>query len=108
MIRTGTASLPLHHGKAPRWLFSRMTRLAREMTRAMVEEYGPGEVLARLSDLQDGYQLYHHTFLVTADGAWAVIQQGMNGATWTASPAKKGDGSSPSRCGPEPISKRRA
>jgi hypothetical protein len=28
--------------------------------------------------LQDGYQLYHHLFLFTRDGAWAVIQQGMN------------------------------
>lgn len=28
--------------------------------------------------LQDGYQLYHHLFLFTRDGNWAVIQQGMN------------------------------
>ena len=28
--------------------------------------------------LQDGYQLYHHTFVFTEDGSWAVIQQGMN------------------------------
>jgi hypothetical protein len=28
--------------------------------------------------IQAGYQLYHHAFLVTADGKWAVIQQGMN------------------------------
>lgn len=28
--------------------------------------------------LQDGYQLYHHLFLFTRDGRWAVIQQGMN------------------------------
>jgi hypothetical protein len=28
--------------------------------------------------LQDGYQLYHHTFVFTAKGDWAVIQQGMN------------------------------
>ena len=30
------------------------------------------------SALQDGYQLYHHTFFFTADGSWTVIQQGMN------------------------------
>jgi uncharacterized protein len=30
------------------------------------------------SALQDGYQLYHHTFFFTRDGSWAVIQQGMN------------------------------
>ncbi|MCW3996420.1 MAG: DUF763 domain-containing protein [Candidatus Bathyarchaeota archaeon] len=28
--------------------------------------------------LQAGYQLYHHAFLLTQDGKWAVIQQGMN------------------------------
>ncbi|MEM0010422.1 MAG: DUF763 domain-containing protein [Candidatus Bathyarchaeia archaeon] len=28
--------------------------------------------------IQDGYQLYHHAFLITEDGKWAVIQQGMN------------------------------
>jgi hypothetical protein len=30
--------------------------------------------------LQDGYQLYHHCFIFTKDGNWAVIQQGMNTA----------------------------
>lgn len=28
--------------------------------------------------VQDGYQIYHHAFLFTASGAWAVVQQGMN------------------------------
>ncbi|MBC7219425.1 MAG: DUF763 domain-containing protein [Hadesarchaea archaeon] len=28
--------------------------------------------------VQDGYQLYHHAFLVDEDGNWAVVQQGMN------------------------------
>jgi len=28
--------------------------------------------------LQDGYQLYHHSFFFNKDGKWAVIQQGMN------------------------------
>lgn len=27
---------------------------------------------------QDGFQLYLHSFIVTKDGAWAVVQQGMN------------------------------
>lgn len=27
--------------------------------------------------LQDGYTLYHHVFFFTADGQWAVVQQGM-------------------------------
>jgi hypothetical protein len=28
--------------------------------------------------VQDGYQLYHHAFLVTEKGEWAVVQQGMS------------------------------
>jgi hypothetical protein len=162
--RTGVANLPLHGGKAPRWLFERMTRLSREISIAIVSDFGPGEMLRRLSDpfwfqglgcvlgfdwhssgvtttvcgalkegirglekdlgfyvaggkgktsrqtpaqiaaysdaisrdpaplvyasrmsakvdssaVQDGYQLYHHTFLFTATGDWAVVQQGMN------------------------------
>lgn len=28
--------------------------------------------------VQAGYQLYHHAFFVSEDGAWAVVQQGMN------------------------------
>src|SRR4029077_17011941 len=28
--------------------------------------------------LQDGYQIYHHSFIFDRDGRWAVIQQGMN------------------------------
>ncbi|MFH1775239.1 MAG: DUF763 domain-containing protein [Chloroflexota bacterium] len=47
--RTGIAHLPLHYGKAPRWLFTRMTRLAREITIAIVVDFGPEEMLRRLS-----------------------------------------------------------
>lgn len=49
-MRTGSASLPLHGGHAPPWLFARMVRLSRAMVEYIVEEWGPGEVLARLSD----------------------------------------------------------
>ncbi|MBD3282323.1 MAG: DUF763 domain-containing protein [Candidatus Portnoybacteria bacterium] len=28
--------------------------------------------------IQDGFQLYHHTFIFTRTGKWTVIQQGMN------------------------------
>ena len=49
-MRTGIANLPLHHGKAPRWLFERMTRLAREITIIIVQDFGHEEVLKRLSD----------------------------------------------------------
>ncbi|HEX9289245.1 MAG TPA: DUF763 domain-containing protein [Anaeromyxobacteraceae bacterium] len=31
--------------------------------------------------VQDGYDLYLHAFVVTDDGAWAVVQQGMNTGT---------------------------
>ena len=31
--------------------------------------------------IQDGYQLYHHTFFFTNTGSWAVVQQGMNEKT---------------------------
>ena len=48
--RTGTANLPLHYGKAPRWLFDRMTKLAREITIALTSEFGAEEMLRRLSD----------------------------------------------------------
>jgi hypothetical protein len=29
------------------------------------------------SCVQDGYQLYHHCFILSEDGDWAVVQQGM-------------------------------
>ncbi|MHC4201034.1 MAG: DUF763 domain-containing protein, partial [Planctomycetota bacterium] len=48
--RTGTADLPLHGGRAPRWLTSRMRRLARAISVHIVEDSGPTELLRRLSD----------------------------------------------------------
>ena len=30
--------------------------------------------------VQDGFQLYQHNFVLTRNGNWAVVQQGMNGA----------------------------
>ncbi len=166
-IRTGIANPPLHYGKVPPWLFDRMVKLAREITIAIVADFGPEEMLRRLSHpywfqafgcilgydwhssgvtttlcgalkegikgletelglfvaggkgktsrqtpseiegwgnsislnpaplvyanrmsakvdssaIQDGYQLYHHSFLFTSSGSWTVIQQGMNEAT---------------------------
>ena len=165
-MRTGIASLPLHSGKCPRWLFEKMVELGRVLVELMVIEDGPDGVLQRLSDpfwfqalgcvlgfdwhssgltttvcgalkeavrgmekdlgffvcggkgatavktpeeilrfadrhplkanpqqlvkasrltakvdqaaVQDGYDLYHHCFVFTASGTWAVIQQGMN------------------------------
>jgi hypothetical protein len=164
MPRSGTAILPLHHGKAPAWLFRRMAALSREILTLTVAEFGADAFLRMLSDpwwfqalgsvlgfdwhssgltttvtgalkegirglegelgvhfaggkgaasrktpehillaaektgtdpaglvhasrmaakvdnaaLQDGYQLYHHVFVFTTRGSWAVIQQGMN------------------------------
>lgn len=48
--RTGLANLPLHTGRAPAWLFVRMTRLAREIAIHVVADSGPDELLRRLSD----------------------------------------------------------
>jgi hypothetical protein len=48
--RTGYANLPLHPGRAPAWLFTRMTRLAREIATHIVVDRGPEELLRRLSD----------------------------------------------------------
>src|SRR5436853_765065 len=47
---TGFASLPLHGGKAPAWLFGRMVRLSREIVIYVAAEHGSREVLRRLSD----------------------------------------------------------
>lgn len=162
------AQLPLHGGKAPAWLFKRMTHLAGAVTMAVVDAHGPEEMLRRLAEpwwfqafgcalgfdwhssglttvtcgalkdasrrlgadlgivvaggkgktsrktpdeidaaasaygieggaglihasrmsakvdsaaVQDGYQVYHHSFFFTPGGAWCVVQQGMNGAS---------------------------
>jgi len=161
--RTGSATLPLHTGRAPKWLFDRMRLLAPAIIEAMVVEHGRAQVLRRLSDphwfqafgcvlgfdwhssgvtttvcgalkegiaprsheigiyvaggkgkasrktpselvdigerlgvdgarlaynsrmaakvdtagVQDGFAIYHHSFFVTSEGEWAVVQQGM-------------------------------
>lgn len=33
------------------------------------------------SAVQDGYQLYHHAFVFTAQGQWCIVQQGMSDET---------------------------
>lgn len=167
MIRnSGHADLPLHSGTVPRWLADRMMVLGTLITESLVENFGPDEVLVRLSDplwfqsfgavmgmdwhssgittsvmyalkrglnprakelgiyvcggrgkysrltpdelleisaieglngdelvrnsklvakvdnnaVQDGFQLYQHNFVLTRNGNWTVVQQGMNGA----------------------------
>lgn len=166
VTKTGVADLPLHRGKAPRWLFSLMKELARNIVLVMVEETSSKEVIRKLSDpfwfqafgcvlgfdwhssgltttvcgalkeglkgleketgifvcggkggtsrrtpeeiriygekyslekspeeliyasrmsakvdstcIQNGYTLYHHSFIFTREGDFCVIQQGMN------------------------------
>lgn len=34
--------------------------------------------------IQDGYQIYHHSFFFSKNGVWAVVQQGMNTRNQTA------------------------
>ena len=163
--RTGSADLPLHHGRVPEWLSARMSRLGAVMSEAIVQHFGRDELLRRLADpfwfqslgavmgmdwhssgittsvlaalkrglaprqrelgihvcggrgrharntpreliaigeragfdgaaladrsrlvakidnaaVQDGFDLYLHGFIVTDDGRWAVVQQGMHG-----------------------------
>jgi len=50
MPKTGVANLPLHPGKAPRWLFTRMVALSRGLTEIIAYEYGKDEFLRRISD----------------------------------------------------------
>ena len=47
--RAGSADLPLHGGRVPKWLGDRMTRLGAVVTEAIVLEYGRDELLRRLS-----------------------------------------------------------
>lgn len=50
MPRTGIANLPLHPGKAPRWLFKRMALLSKGIVEVISYEYGKDEFLRRISD----------------------------------------------------------
>ena len=172
-MQRGIATFTLDSGTCPRWLFERMVRLGREMTRVLIEEYGPDEFIKRISDpvwfqslgtvlafdwnasglttiltaalkeairgqernlgificggkgktsrktpdeilswgerlnlppgkannliynsrmsakvdsslIQDGFQIYHHSFFFSKNGAWTVVQQGMNTGNQTA------------------------
>lgn len=47
--RTGSADLPLHTGRVPPWLASRMARLGAVITQAITHHYGRDEFLQRLS-----------------------------------------------------------
>ncbi len=67
--------------------YSRMT--PDELLDIAAQEGINGDQLVRNSKLvakvdnnavQDGFQLYQHNFILTRNGNWAVVQQGMNGA----------------------------
>lgn len=47
--------LPLHGGHAPKWLFGRMVRLSRAISDVIIDEFGPDELVRRLSD-KDWFQ----------------------------------------------------
>src|SRR5215510_8921593 len=69
----------------------RHSRNTPDELRAVSDRYGfDGEALVRTSRLTaridnnaiaDGFQIYLHTYVLTADNQWAVVQQGMNDST---------------------------
>src|SRR5437899_6515016 len=69
----------------------RLSRNTPQELRSIAERRGfDGEALVRNSRLTaridnnaiaDGFQIYLHTFVLTADNQWAVVQQGMNDST---------------------------
>jgi hypothetical protein len=50
MKRSGFADLPLHNGRVPEWLASRMTSLGTAISESVLFHYGAPALLSRLSD----------------------------------------------------------
>lgn len=50
MVDRRTATLPLHSGSTPRWLFDRMTTLGGAIAETIIEEHGHEAFLRRLAD----------------------------------------------------------
>jgi len=50
MRNSGHADLPLHTGTVPKWLADRMMIMGTLITESLIENFGPDEVLVRLSD----------------------------------------------------------
>jgi len=48
--KRGVANLPLHGGKAPKWLFNRMVKLTAGVVDVMLYEHDSDEFLRRISD----------------------------------------------------------
>lgn len=108
MRRTGIATLPLHSGAAPRWLFDRMARLARAVVCALVEDVGPEGVLRRVSD-PFWFQAFgcvlgfdwHSSGLTTT--VCAAVKQGLRGLERQAGLAVAGGKGRASRRTPEEL-----
>jgi len=49
-MQRGIATFTLDTGACPRWLFTRMVRLGREMTSVLTAEFGPDEFIRRIAD----------------------------------------------------------
>lgn len=49
-MKTGIADMPLHYGRAPRWLFEKMVKLSKAIIEVIVVEQGQDEFLRRISD----------------------------------------------------------
>ncbi|MBN1533858.1 MAG: DUF763 domain-containing protein [Spirochaetes bacterium] len=92
----GALKRALHHSSARLGIYicggrGRHSRNTPRELLAVAEGTGlDGDGLVRCSRLsarvdnnamQDGYQLYQHSFIVTEEGDWAVVQQGMNTVT---------------------------
>ena len=50
MKRSGVADLPLHGGRVPQWLATRMTTLGTAISESVIHHYGHSALLSRLSD----------------------------------------------------------
>ena len=50
MRRSGVADLPLHVGRVPQWLATRMTTLGTAIVETVLIHYGRSALLSRLSD----------------------------------------------------------
>jgi len=57
--------------------WSEKINLSEENSKALVYN---SKITAKVDSslIQDGFQIYHHSFFFTKNGAWAVVQQGMN------------------------------
>jgi hypothetical protein len=50
MSMRSVTELPLHPGKAPRWLFGRMMKLSKAISYVIIDEFGPDELIRRVAD----------------------------------------------------------